>query len=673
MKKRSLGRKFAWMMILVLVMTMGLQGISAAVFASETPTEVSAPTVQTPDVDSSPDNTPPAGDEDPADVTPPAGDEDPADVTPPAGDEDSTNSTPPAGSETPAGTTPPVAETTAVVGVQSLESAPANAIGALDVVDGSYPQGVMVQHHDISSLDKYVGNDTSELREQWVHSLDTAALTPVFKRAVVGSNNYGPVADTAAFIIRESDDGTAAANAQKIFGYITPSEDVSSVCIKADDGVILFIDINQDNAFSDDEKIINQFNAQAPTDFSATTVLQANKTYRFEIHYFNWGGRGALTFGPNAGEMFPESWFSVNPMPPVAADDRNNVITGINGMMEYSVDDGAWTAYAGTPSFPGAHTVKVRYAVPQDVPLPNGEASTKTLTFTEDFNFWITVDDSYDVYINGVALTKPDNAWTTYDEYRVTLSSGKNVIAVKGADQWTRPNENETRTDGYANVSGFRAALKTADGWMVTDNQNWLTNQDETLDENIVVNGNHWYDKNFVPDSTWVSATVIPKAEYEKSWEKQITNKEVFPEDSGAQWIWSSDYDTEQGNSAEYFDSPVFFRGVIGVDPLPPTTDPVLPPTNPGSPTTPTTVTTVERDRADRAVETTIAAEPVPQGLPAVAPAAVVAPATIVEEVVPLGVPVLPKTGETSSMFFYLLGLGLVGVGVLNLRKKETN
>lgn len=49
-------------------------------------------------------------------------------------------------------------------------------------------------------------------------------------------------------------------------------------------------------------------------------------------------------------------------------------------------------------------------------------------------------------------------------------------------------------------------------------------------------------------------------------------------------------------------------------------------------------------------------------------------PAAIIEEdVVPLGVPVLPKTGETDSMFFYLLGLGLIGAGVMNLRRKESN
>lgn len=658
MKKKNFGRKFSWMMILVLVMTMGLQGVSAAVFASETPPEVFAPVVQTPEP------TPPAA------VTPPAEDEVPVVITPPVVDESLPIITPPVGEET------PVVDNDPVVGVQALAASPVDAIGALDVVGGSNPNGVMVQHHNVSSLEKYVGNDTPQLREIWVHSLNTEAQTPVFKRAVVGSNNYGPVVDSAAFIIRETDDGTAAANAQKIYGYITPDTKVSSVHVKSDDGVILFIDCNQDNSFGDDEKVIDQFNAQAPTDFSANVILEANKTYRFEIHYFNWGGRGALTFGPNAGEMFPESWFSVNPMPPVAADDRINVITGINGMMEYSLDDGAWTAYSGTPTFPGAHTVKVRYATPLNVPLPNGEPSTKVLAFTEDPNFWITVDDSYDVYINGVALTKPDNAWTTYDEYLVTLSSGKNVIAVKGTDQYNTPNGwDETKKgpfNGYATISGFRAALKMSNGsWMVTDDQSWICNQDETLDENAVVNGNHWYDKSFVPDSTWVATSIIPQDEYETHWMNQITNKNVFPEESKAQWIWSSDYDNEHGNSTTYFDSPVFFRGVIGVDPQPPVTDPVLPPTNPGAPVVPTTVTVIERDKADPAVQATIAAEPVPQGLPA--PAPVVAAATIAEEVVPLGVPVLPKTGETSSMFFYLLGLGLVGVGVLNLRKKETN
>lgn len=45
----------------------------------------------------------------------------------------------------------------------------------------------------------------------------------------------------------------------------------------------------------------------------------------------------------------------------------------------------------------------------------------------------------------------------------------------------------------------------------------------------------------------------------------------------------------------------------------------------------------------------------------------------IEEEITPQGVPVLPKTGETDSLFFYLLGLGLIGAGVIGMRKKQVN
>ncbi len=93
-----------------------------------------------------------------------------------------------------------------------------------------------------------------------------------------------------------------------------------------------------------------------------------------------------------------------------------------------------------------------------------------------------------------------------------------------------------------------------------------------------------------------------------------------------------------------------------------------------------TTTTRRHHNNTTTATTTTIPAEETPQGLPVIpeAPAVVVtkqeAPAVLLpEEVIPQGLPVLPKTGETSSLFYYLLGLGLMGAGVLNLRKKEAN
>ncbi len=92
----------------------------------------------------------------------------------------------------------------------------------------------------------------------------------------------------------------------------------------------------------------------------------------------------------------------------------------------------------------------------------------------------------------------------------------------------------------------------------------------------------------------------------------------------------------------------------------------------PAPPVTPPTEQTITRDKADPPV-TNIPQERVPLGLPAV-PAVKEEPVVALpEELIPMGVPVLPKTGETSSLFFYLLGLGLVGAGILGFRKKEMN
>ncbi len=78
--------------------------------------------------------------------------------------------------------------------------------------------------------------------------------------------------------------------------------------------------------------------------------------------------------------------------------------------------------------------------------------------------------------------------------------------------------------------------------------------------------------------------------------------------------------------------------------------------------TTTTTTTTVTRDRADPPV-TPIPPEPVPLAAP------VVAPVILPEEIIPLGVPVLPKTGELPLELFYGLGGILTALGVFLKRK----
>lgn len=89
----------------------------------------------------------------------------------------------------------------------------------------------------------------------------------------------------------------------------------------------------------------------------------------------------------------------------------------------------------------------------------------------------------------------------------------------------------------------------------------------------------------------------------------------------------------------------------------------------PGAPavttTTTTTTTTVDRDRADRAVET-IPSEATPLSAPVIVPET---PTAVPDEIIPLGVPMLPKTGELPAAVFYGLGGMLTAVGAFLKRK----
>lgn len=86
--------------------------------------------------------------------------------------------------------------------------------------------------------------------------------------------------------------------------------------------------------------------------------------------------------------------------------------------------------------------------------------------------------------------------------------------------------------------------------------------------------------------------------------------------------------------------------------------------TTPGTPTV-TTTTTIDRDRADPPVQT-VPAEPTPLAAPVIVPEV---PTPIPDEIIPLGVPVLPKTGEIPVEVFYGLGGMLTVVGAFLKRK----
>lgn len=69
-------------------------------------------------------------------------------------------------------------------------------------------------------------------------------------------------------------------------------------------------------------------------------------------------------------------------------------------------------------------------------------------------------------------------------------------------------------------------------------------------------------------------------------------------------------------------------------------------------------------------VTTIVEPEPIPEAVPEVIPAPAPEPAPVIlEEAVPLGVPVLPKTGEMNPALFYGLGSALTALGLLIRRK----
>lgn len=86
----------------------------------------------------------------------------------------------------------------------------------------------------------------------------------------------------------------------------------------------------------------------------------------------------------------------------------------------------------------------------------------------------------------------------------------------------------------------------------------------------------------------------------------------------------------------------------------------LVPSTPPDTPVTPGG----DRDRADPP-NTSIPAEPTPLSAPVIIPAPVVLP----EEIIPLGVPVLPKTGELPMELFYGLGGMVTALGVYLKRR----
>ncbi|HKL40976.1 MAG TPA: PA14 domain-containing protein, partial [Clostridia bacterium] len=181
---------------------------------------------------------------------------------------------------------------------------------------GAFAQGqVEVQHYDVSQLNEHPNTNDGDAQKWAANSLDTEEGNIVIKKAAYGTDNWSGNSGDDAFL--ENQDNTIK-NAQKIYGYIAPTENVSKFSVNVDDGLRLYIDENQNGSFESDELLIDAYHVQGATNYDTNVNLEAGKDYKFEIHYFNWGGWGALEFKANDNEMDLD-WFRI--------DQRKNSIT----------------------------------------------------------------------------------------------------------------------------------------------------------------------------------------------------------------------------------------------------------------------------------------------------------------------------------------------------------
>ncbi|MFD2444143.1 S-layer homology domain-containing protein [Bacillus sp. CGMCC 1.16607] len=126
--------------------------------------------------------------------------------------------------------------------------------------------------------------------------------------------------------------------------------------------------------------------------------------------------------------------------PNVSADDINNTILGIDMIMEYQIDGGAWTAYTGSmPDLSGNKTVKVRIQADSTSGTPAGEEAT--LTFTTNPSAPpapnVSADDINNTIL-GIDMTMEyqivGGAWTAYTGSMPDLSGNKTVKVRIQAD-----------------------------------------------------------------------------------------------------------------------------------------------------------------------------------------------------------------------------------------------
>ena len=186
--------------------------------------------------------------------------------------------------------------------------------------------------------------------------------------------------------------------------------------------------------------------------------------------------------------------------------------------------------------------------------LPGDKVSSDPVTILEP-NLYITVDDGYTVYFNGVKVGSDSHEWNIVDGYYVdSLNKDEVVIAVKGYD----------RNEGNATISGFSAVYRTANGELLKTDNSWFRyyEANESSDGTLYLpsvyenNGNtyNWYDIDYKSNNeNWKNATIIPDEDIDRYWNKSSISTLL----NNVNWIWSENYKNVT------FDSPVYFRNVL--------------------------------------------------------------------------------------------------------------
>ncbi len=122
-------------------------------------------------------------------------------------------------------------------------------------------------------------------------------------------------------------------------------------------------------------------------------------------------------------------------------------------------------------------------------------------------SIYITADDIYDLYVNGT-LVGSNSDWSVAEKYSVTLTEGKNVIAIRAVNS--------------GGSSGLLAEIAHDDLWIETGTD-WKIN---TLQQS------GWNTVNF-NDTTWARASVV--ASYGSAPWNILRG---MPDITVAQWIW---------------------------------------------------------------------------------------------------------------------------------------